>query len=280
MAVQAQDPSAPLPPPPFVPVDQTGVSPAWINSGEQVGYGPMARYQNDPNTDSYGLAPDRLANQDAPANFLQMLNPSPVSATRPTDRPGIVPGIGGLIRPEDTTYMPGNVVSQRALAAFPPAIAGLYANRKIDRPSNVGDLYGPGTMSTGGGYYDPSNGTIALARGNADEYGSPNVDIGGAQHEILHAISSEVEPFRQDANTGYPTLKGVITQELPALAGNPQTHSITQKVLGNINANDWGHVFTELGTAYVNGVPLPPMIRAYFDGLKDPNPPNRQGQPF
>jgi hypothetical protein len=45
---------------------------------------------------------------------------------------------GGLTRP---TFQSSDVLTQRALAMFPPAVQSAFANQKIDRPADTSEIY-------------------------------------------------------------------------------------------------------------------------------------------
>jgi hypothetical protein len=108
---------------------------------------------------------------------------------------------GGLTRP---TFQSSDVLTQRALAMFPPAVQSAFANQKIERPADTSEIYGAPARSVniGGGYW-PGSGKIALGRG-IEQTSGPNDAVNGTMHEILHAISNRARDSRRTSAPDTP----------------------------------------------------------------------------
>jgi hypothetical protein len=179
---------------------------------------------------------------------------------------------GGLQRP---TFQSSDVLTQRALAMFPPAVQSAFANQKIERPADTSEIYGAPSRSVniGGGYW-PGSGKIALGRG-IEQTSGPNDAVNGTMHEILHAISHTGEGFAQDESAGYPELTAALFDGLPALLANPVTRVRAEEAAQKITT-DPSHSFTAIGDLYIHGAQLPAQLKAYFDQMRDYRPAGEQ----
>lgn len=198
---------------------------------------------------------------------------------RPTAaRLGVEGGMSGLARPEDATFLPSNELVRQVLAQLPPVFA-MFANRPIGRYTAT-DIYGDPTNA--GGYYQgfeaPSQspgGPIAPApsqrqpvvnvgRGAAEPTLNGMTDqLTVARHELFHALSFEAEPFRGDAEKGFPLLRQVVARDAVSLQSDPRLRQVVPEVSRFASINDWAHVFTALAEASLRG-PLPPSLQRYF----------------
>jgi hypothetical protein len=179
---------------------------------------------------------------------------------------------GGLTRP---TFQSSDVLTQRALAMFPPAVQSAFANQKIERPADTSEIYGAPSRSVniGGGYW-PGSGKIALGRG-IEQTSGPADAVNGTMHEILHAISHSGEGFAQDESAGYPQLTAALFDGLPALLANPVTRVRAEEAAQKITT-DPSHSFTAIGDLYIHGAQLPAQLKAYFDQMRDYRPAGEQ----
>lgn len=281
-----------------IPFDKAGFTPEFVRKWEQVGFGPQARYASQP--DPYGyprFEATRAADTDVPPDYLAILKEGAAmrdsAATRrtlpsgngelnawekqPSGRPtttrmGMPEGQGGLGQPGDQTWKPSNVVMKQALKELPPVFQR-YKNLKISRPV-VSDTYG--SPSNIGGWYSGADKPIAVGRGAATEPDNPNPDrgsdpeVGVAKHELLHALSYELPPYKDDAANDFKALGQAIAADRPALEGAPAYRNIVSEI-GYFGAkNDWGHVWTAIAMQATKGMRLPPALQAYFAPMMAP----------
>lgn len=146
--------------------------------------------------------------------------------------------------PRDPPFLPSNVL----LALMPAILRTFFANKKIERPVDIG-VPAPQGFLTAGSYW-PGSGRVAVARGLSDEDA-----LAAARHELLHALEMEYPRYQTEAHFGYPNLRSSLDQ-----AGIDIPPNI-----------DWPHTFTQFGDYAARGdenLPLP--LQSYFAPLLPP----------
>lgn len=276
-----------------IPLASAGVTPEFVRSLDQVGYGPQARYAAQPDPGGYPrYEPTPAAELDVPANYLQRdreqraiiaantqargLSEPNLWEKQPSGRPtetrmGMPLGQGGLGQPNAQTWQPSNAVMQQALKELPPVFER-FKNLKIDRPT-VHMAYGhPDNV---GGYYSGAGTPIVVGRGaGTGDFGgtpgTPETEIVTAKHELLHALSYEMPPYKDDAANDFKALGEAIAADRPALEG-AQAYRRMVSEIGYFGASkDWGHVWTAIAMHAANGISLPPALKAYFAPMMAP----------
>lgn len=159
-------------------------------------------------------------------------------------------GVGGLGRPEFQNFLSSDRLAHLILPRFSQGIQSEFANQKFGRSEGV---------DPGAGYYD---GGIQVGRGTEGDFGQSYTEQ-VAIHELLHAISDQRSPYKEDLAAGFPTLKALVSQNLGGLPRSVQQDVQSQFARGD----DW-HLFTSLAQPFLMGVPLPPALAQYFAALK------------